>query len=190
MRRGAVAALLLAGTGCYLGTATDADPSFFRTQPGWIVLEGVPYRAQETGTGSGIAALSMILAYWEGEGWTPDQVARKVPGLEHRESPARDLRACAREAGLESYLIHGSWADLLRELLQGRPAIVGLAKPYQGGVNAHYEVVVGLNPEARLVLTLDPARGWRQNSVEGFLDEWEPTTCLLLVFAAPSPPAR
>lgn len=47
---------------------------------------------------------------------------------------------------------------------------------------SHYEVVVGFHRRKRILLTLDPAHGWRQNSIDGFLNEWEPATGLLLVF--------
>jgi hypothetical protein len=79
-------------------------------------------------------------------------------------------------------MIHGSWADLRRELLMGRPVIVGLVKSTAGGPVTHYELVVALHPRERRVVTLDPAHGWRQNTVDGFLTEWEATTGLLLVF--------
>src|SRR6266702_6572731 len=36
----------------------------------------------------------------------------------------------------------------------------------------HYEVVVGINRDKRLILTLDPANGPRVNSREGFTAEW------------------
>jgi hypothetical protein len=32
-----------------------------------------------------------------------------------------------------------------------------------------------------VVVTLDPAEGWRQNSLDGFLKEWKPSGRLALV---------
>jgi hypothetical protein len=36
------------------------------------------------------------------------------------------------------------------------------------------------------VATLDPAIGWRRNSVSGFLAEWDPTGRLMLVVSPPA----
>ena len=54
----------------------------------------------------------------------------------------------------------------------------------------HYEVVVAIHVGQRIVVTLDPAEGYRQNSFDGFVAEWKPAARLTLVASAPpsSPP--
>jgi hypothetical protein len=59
--------------------------------------------------------------------------------------------------------------------------IVGMAKPTATGAVAHYEVVVGLHVDSRRIATLDPAAGMKQNTLLGFLKEWQPTGRVLLV---------
>ena len=62
--------------------------------------------------------------------------------------------------------------------------LVGLAKPMAltgGRALAHYEVVVGLNRSKRLILSLDPGDGLRENTLEGFAREWAPTRQVTIV---------
>ena len=64
----------------------------------------------------------------------------------------------------------GTFDDLFAQVERGRPVVVGLAKPMAltGGRSlAHYEVVIGLNRSRRLILSLDPAEGLRENTLEG-----------------------
>jgi hypothetical protein len=46
-------------------------------------------------------------------------------------------------------------------------------------------VVVGYHRASRRILTLDPARGFRENSMQGFLAEWAPTGRVTLVTFEP-----
>jgi hypothetical protein len=92
------------------------------------------------------------------------------------------LRDFARRRGLQAFVVPGTWRDLEEQLGRGRPVMVGLLKPLWGGrAVAHFEVVVGFNRARRLVLTLDPARGLRENSAEGFAREWAPAGRVMLV---------
>jgi ABC-type bacteriocin/lantibiotic exporter with double-glycine peptidase domain len=183
IKAGLIPVLLVAATGCsYLGTAREFDPAELDASGDWIAVRNVAVHRQTAESDCGIAALAMIFEYWHLEGWSRERIQASCPIVEDRGTRARDLRSCARQAGLESTLIHGSWMDLCRELLLGRPVLVGLVKPTIWGPVTHYELVVGLHLRDRLVVTLDPAHGWRQNTVEGFLTEWEATTGLLMVF--------
>ena len=56
-----------------------------------------------------------------------------------------------------------------------------MVKPWTGGVQTHFEVVVALHPADGMIATLDPARGLCRNSLGGFLAEWEPSNRLALV---------
>jgi ABC-type bacteriocin/lantibiotic exporter with double-glycine peptidase domain len=188
-------ALIGTSMGCsYLGTARAFDPGEMETSAGWVRVPNVPLQLQNSESDCGLAALSMIFHYWGLQDWTPDRIEQSCPVIPDRGVRARDLRACARQAGLECYLVHGSWKDLDQELRRGHPMIVGLVKAYASGPVTHYEVVVGYHSQKRLLITLDPAHGWRQNTVDGFLDEWEATTTLLLVFVgrtgASPPPVK
>jgi len=126
----------------------------------------------------------MMVAYWTGI--APAELAADLRPAPARGLKAGRLRDFARAHGLESFLLHGELTDLSRELQNGRPVLVGLAKPQRRGVLTHYEVVVALHPERQLVVTLDPDRGWQQNDVAGFLAESQPTGRLALVVSAPA----
>ena len=127
----------------------------------------------------------MIVAYWTGA--EPVEVRTAVGPPSRDGIKAGRLRDFARGRGLAAYLVHGEVADLEHEVRQGRPVLVGLAKPTgrKGYVLTHYEVVVGYHPARRVVVTLDPALGWRQNSLDGFLAEWKPAGRLALVVSGP-----
>jgi hypothetical protein len=92
------------------------------------------------------------------------------------------LRDVARGKGLEAFVVSGTLKDLTAQIERGRPVLVGLAKPLLGGrAIAHYEVVVGINRAKRSVLSLDPSRGPRENSWEGFAREWVATGQVTIV---------
>jgi ABC-type bacteriocin/lantibiotic exporter with double-glycine peptidase domain len=176
-------ALLALGPGCStVGTSRPFDPAELDAMPGWVAARDIPFQRQKDDEGSGIAALDMIFGHWKIEEWPRQRIEASCPVLEGRGTRARDLRRCAREAGLDSHLVHGSWDDLLGELRCGRPVVVGLVQSYRGGPELRYVVVAAVHPRERLVATLDPARGWRRTSVHGFQMEWEGSTNLLLVF--------
>ena len=181
--RACLAALALAApAGCaYRGEARDFDPAELDTGPGWVAATGVPLIRQKADEDCGVAALSMVLDYWKAS-LSEEALAESdllIPGKGAR---AKDLRDLARTQGLQSFLVHGRWEDLLAEIGLGRPVIVGLVKPTRSGAQTHYEVVVALHPEREIVVTHDPAAGWRQNSRSGFLKEWDPAGYLTLVF--------
>ena len=177
------------GSGCsHLGSSRPFSPAELETSDGWVAVHGVPFRSQTADADSGIAALGMIFAYWGLEDWPRERIEATCSVLKGRGTPARELRACARGAGLESHLVHGVWDDLVGELRCGRPVVVGLATSCEEGAGLRYEVVVAVHPHERRVVTLDPARGWREIGVHGFLTEWEETRNLLLVFSGRSSP--
>ena len=82
---------------------------------------------------------------------------------------------------MKAFLFHGEVADFGKELSKDRPLVVGLVKPGVAGAVTHYEVVVAWHRERGSVVTLDPAHGWRVNTPEGFLAEWEPAGRLILL---------
>jgi ABC-type bacteriocin/lantibiotic exporter with double-glycine peptidase domain len=178
--------LLMPSACAYKGSAKTLSPEEL-ADTGWIGLRDVPVLLQEEEADCGAAAVSMVLNYWQ----TPtriEDVVRAFPELtDSGNMDASDLRQYVEQRGLSAFLFSGEMRVLEFELMQERPVIVGLVKRY--GLKkpmAHYEVVVGYNPTKEIVATLDPAHGWRQNSLSGFLSEWEPSQRLTLV-AFPAP---
>jgi ABC-type bacteriocin/lantibiotic exporter with double-glycine peptidase domain len=187
MERIAAIIMAVASAGCsYLGTAESFDPADLEDD-GWIAVKDVPLVLQESDEDCGAAALAMALAHW-GIASSLDDVARECPPVPGEGIKAGVLRACARDKGLQSFLIHGTFADFEKELSRGRPVIVGLVKPHVNGGLTHFEVVVGIHPRKEVVVTLDPAHGWRRNDFAGFLTEWEPAGRLTLVLLNASEP--
>jgi ABC-type bacteriocin/lantibiotic exporter with double-glycine peptidase domain len=173
--------LCLAAAGCsYLGTAEDADPAELHREDGWIAVRDVPVVLQESEEDCGAAVLTMALAHWR-MAVSLDTVTRSCPPKPGEGIKAGALRDYARALGFQAFLFHGTFSDFEKELAQGRPVVVGLVKPHVNGGLTHFELVVGLHPEKKIVVTLDPARGWRRNGYEGFLSEWEPAGRLTLV---------
>jgi len=157
-----------------------AEPSLTTKQPGWIWIAGVPEVLQPGNKDCGAAALSAVLAYW-GRSVAPQQIRKDLHLAEGKGLLASELLAYARTHGFDAYAFQGQWADVLSELRDGRPLIVGVAKRYGKELLSHYEVVVGVQPVTEWVLTLDPAHGWRQNEWSGFMKEWEPTGRVIIV---------
>ena len=175
----AIAALGFA-TGCgYLGSARPIETSEFDVDPGWVAVRNIQFQAQLKDNDCGAACVAMVLSHG-GRPLTPEAVTAAGPSSKEG-MRAADLRDYIKGRGLKSFLIHGTFDDLKTELAAGRPVIVGLKKPYVNAAWDHYEVVMAIHPEKKCVATLDPARGLRQNTYEGFLQEWEPTGKLTIV---------
>ena len=187
-------ALVLAcclGSACasagYTGAARDLAPHTLRTEPGWIAVDHVPLMRQHGLHDCGPTALAMVLSYWypavPAQRWTPTEKT-------DRRLSAGELRDRARKLGMAAFVVEGTFEDIAHELERKRPVIVGTVKPIGGdrGVS-HYEVVVGMHPETKRIATLDPAAGWRQNTLEEFLKEWAPSGRLLLVVLPREAPA-
>jgi ABC-type bacteriocin/lantibiotic exporter with double-glycine peptidase domain len=153
-----------------------------------LLVDAVPFVHQRSESDCGAAALAMMLSYW-GAPLTIDQILAVHPTSRDRGIKAGQLRDLARSKGLQAFVIKGQVTDLLVELQRRRPVLVGLAKPYGDKALTHYEVVVGLHRERRLILTLDPAHGWRQNTIEGFAREWVPTEQVSIVMFREAPKA-
>jgi ABC-type bacteriocin/lantibiotic exporter with double-glycine peptidase domain len=176
--------VLLGASACvsyssYVGTAQPFAPEQLDRDPGWLAVRNVPVVRQQSRIDCGAAAIAMIVSFWTTQPSSQLLTALRPvrpPGLE-----AGRLRDFARHHHLQSYLVSGSVDDLERELAAGRPVLVGLYKPQRKGSVTHYEVVVGLHRQKGIVVTLDPAAGWRQNYLINFIEEWKPAGYLTLV---------
>jgi ABC-type bacteriocin/lantibiotic exporter with double-glycine peptidase domain len=182
--------LALAAPACYTGSARTVTVSGMAARardPSWQIVEDVPFVPQRTMHDCGPAALAMVLAHFRVPA-APHESAE----LEHGDVRAGALRDAARARGLDAFVVSGTFQDLFAQVGQGRPVLVGLAKPMAltgGRALAHYEVVIGLNRSRREILTLDPAAGVRENTLEGFAREWAPTRQVTIVFLGPRAPS-
>jgi predicted double-glycine peptidase len=173
----AVAVLL---GGCYHGSARDTSPVALRRQPGWVMVDGLAAIRQTSDNDCGAAALAMVLRRW-GVSSSPADILRAHPATPGQGIAAGDLRDFARARGLDAFLIQGEMGDLTTEVGLQHPVLVGLAQRRGDRVSSHYEVVAGFNTGARRLFLLDPARGPREDSYDGFRAEWEPTGRVTLV---------
>jgi predicted double-glycine peptidase len=150
-------------------------------EAGWLEVPGIEVALQRSRTDCGAAALTSVLTYWR-PGLTEGQVRQWVgPVDEEQGVQAGRLRQVARDRGLEAFIVEGQFADLEREIRQRRPVIAGVVNVIGTSAYPHYEVVVGINPRAKLLLTADPALGWREQSFADFEERWKPSRRLLLV---------
>jgi ABC-type bacteriocin/lantibiotic exporter with double-glycine peptidase domain len=157
--------------GCsYLGTARDFDPAEFSRDPRWLRAGDVPLILQRSEKDCGAAAAAMVLAHWNRPVTVEEISERLAPG---RGFTGADLKKLFEERKLKAYALSGATEHLIEQLSRGRPAIVGLIKPAITGAMTHFEVVVAFHPVDNRIVTLDPARGWRENDLEGFLNEWD-----------------
>jgi len=167
-----LACALVFASGCYRGTARDAELSTIAKDRAWVRVD-VPVVRQRGTSDCGTAALSAVLAYWN-RPTTIEAIDQAI--LRDGAAAAGDLERYARSRGLVAFTFSAQFSDLTHELDEGRPVIVGVAKPFAPGkAHAHYEVVMGYEPVTHEVLTLDPALGPRTNDFRGFMAEWQPT---------------
>jgi ABC-type bacteriocin/lantibiotic exporter with double-glycine peptidase domain len=157
-------------------------PERLDSEKGWLVVRDVPVVRQTTPTNCGAASMSMVLGYW-GTPVSLEEMASELPATTGDGTfRAGELRDFARARGLNAFVIAGDMKDIRQQLERKRPLLVGIVQ--RTGLNkgiAHYVVIVGYDAGRDLVVMLDPARGWRENSVDGFMKEWEGSGRLALV---------
>lgn len=143
-----------------------------------------PLVHQEQSDDCGAAALSAVMRYW-GYDASPASIEAAL-GRNDPRLRAGDMVAYARSKGLRSFVFYGSMTDIVHEIRQGRPVIVGLGKKLnQREALSHYEVVVGYEPDQKRVLLLDPANGWLVDTLSGFGEEWARTKGVTIVAFLP-----
>lgn len=171
MRWSLLLPLLPSTLGCtYLGSATTFDPS--ASEPGLVLVRGIEPVRQRVENDCGPAAMTMVLR-WVGDPITLDEAVAACPPKPGSGVSADALRGLARSRGWSSYAFTATLEQLEQQVTLGRPVLVGMVKPYIDKLRLHFEVVAGIHPQKRYIVTLDPARGWTRNSYEGFLAEWE-----------------
>ena len=177
-----------AAAGCvsmHPGSAEATTWEELRREPGWLLLDAVPFVPQEKDTDCGAAALSMALAHWGVDAPRATLEAEcAVDGQEGLRAAA--LRDAAKRRGLQAFVFRGRVKDLEHELARGRPIVVGLLKSIGPLTLSHFEVVVGLHPGAGRVAALDPARGLVRDSLPAFSGEWAAAGDVTLVLFRPA----
>lgn len=185
----AVSLASVPASGCALhaGTARPTTLEDLRAEEGWILLDAVPFVAQEAEQDCGAACLAMVLRHW-GVAAEPRALDREcaVEGEEGLRATA--LRDAARRREMEAFLFRGGVSDLAHELRRGRPVVVGLGKDFGPMTLWHYVVVVGLHPRKQRIAALDPATGPVCDTFEGFAAEWGATKEVTLVVYRPGRP--
>lgn len=171
----------LGGCASYTGSARTITPAALE-EPGWLRVRGVTFLPQRAESDCGAAAIGMVVGFWTRT--PPDAIAADLRPAPPTGLEAARLRDTARARDLAAFVIAAQVADLEHELAAGRPVLVGMQKPQRRGTLAHYEVVVAYHRARRLVVTLDPAEGLRQNTLDGFLAEWEGAGRLAVIVAA------
>lgn len=181
-----VACLLLAG-GC-ASVSRNVTGAEAGRGDGWTRVENVAEVRQSSRQGCGAAALAMVLGHW-GHRVTQAEIWAASPPPRGQGMRADALRDFARGRGLEAFLVEGRDADLEREVGRDRPVLVGVVKRQGRRAYSHYEVVVGIDRGRQRILTLDPARGARESSLERFSAEWSAAGRVTLVVfpRAPAP---
>jgi ABC-type bacteriocin/lantibiotic exporter with double-glycine peptidase domain len=169
-----VVALVGMFTACaipYRGGARSVQPT--QIDDGWVRAAPTPVVKQRQQTDCGLAALAMVAGAW-GRHWTLDDLSHRLPPGDHG-IKLRNLRDLARERGLEAYAIKATREDIRKELVQGRPVLLGLMLPHDRKRNrSHYEVAIALDPRDGTVVTIDPATGeWMKRAPKVLDIEWK-----------------
>ncbi len=178
-------ALALCAGACYRGGSRPVEMSQLTASPDWITLTRVPTLVQDGEHDCGAAATAMVLDYW-GQKVEPEEIRKQSGVPDDKGISAGFLRDYLRGRGLQAYLLEGTMNDLARELREGRPVLVGVAKPYTTGTYAHYQVVVAINLSSKELAVIDPADGWREYAFLDFAKEWAAVHALTLVVSPPS----
>jgi ABC-type bacteriocin/lantibiotic exporter with double-glycine peptidase domain len=164
----------------YQGTAESVDEQQMLDDPDALRV-AVPVVKQSGDKDCGVAALAAILSYW-GQPSNQSEIRRATGVPTDRPISANLLQDYLWHRGFESFLIAGTLTDLQQELTIGRPALVGMLKPYAGKRwLAHYEVVTGISPKH--VYTMNPAGTFERYPIKGFEREWAAAKHLTLVIA-------
>ena len=181
----AVIALVLGACApSYTGGARALEPSAVTDD--WTAVRSLPPHPQRAERDCGAAAMASVLSFW-GQSVDVAAIDRAIRAPQQAGARAGALRDYARERGMRAFLIRGQVSDLVYELEQGRPVIVGTLKRYgERTAYEHYEVVFAVSPGASTIATYDPANGWRRYQRSAFLSEWKPSGNLALVVLPPT----
>lgn len=141
----------------------------------------VPFVKQEK-NGCGSASIAMVMQYWHkqqgrssGDSAEATQIHRAlyVPGADGIYASA--MERYFQEHEFRTFSFRGDWEILQQHLQKGRPLIAAL-KPSGSDGSLHYVVVVGLDPEQKLLLLNDPwQRKLLKQDRKDFEKQWSAT---------------
>lgn len=152
----------------------------------WKQVTNIELVRQEASNDCGAAAAAMVLTHW-GSPTSLEELQTDLPATKGGVR-AHELRDALLKRGLQAFVIEGTMADLEYEIAQGRPVIVGTLKSLKNGQRVHhFEVVVAIQRERQLIMTLDPSLGWRKFSYAGFESEWLGSAHTTIVALPPEP---
>lgn len=154
----------------------------------------VPFVEQQK-DGCGAASIAMVMQYWDqhlqrpiSPDAEPVQILRAIYEPAAHGIYASAMKSYFQQNGYRAIEFSGEWADLARQLQNGRPLIVSLKTG--SGPSLHYVVVVGLDIQQRLVLVNDPAqRKLLSEDQSMFEHEWKAAGHWTLL-AVPEAPGR
>lgn len=148
--------LAAAPAGCAHGLGA-APKTGAGEEVGWTRVPDVNLRQQNHEHDCGAVALDMVLDHWK-----VAPPPRKRANMEATSGlTAGEMRDQARRLDLEAFAFAGEVDDLVYEIDNARPVIVGLLLDDGGQRLSHFVVVVGHDRAADRFLVADPARGWR-----------------------------
>jgi predicted double-glycine peptidase len=153
----------------------------------------VPYFQQQKNNSCGAAVLAMFLHYWEKQKHEPIPTSADQEAIDRQLDPKdigienTDMAAYLRDSGFRVFTFTGQWQDLSKNLLKGRPLIVGVG-PWGDKGPLHYLLVVGIDWENDFVFVNDPAqRKLFRITRQRFMTEWNVTNDWTLL-AVPKEP--
>ena len=164
---------LSVGCGARLGSLfkdkPDPPPAVGEAAAGEeVYLLRVPQIDRDKAACSGLAALAMVIQFWNQD----PESAKFVRDLECPEkgSQARELARLAVDQGFRALAYKGGLPDLFRQLTAGRPLIVAL----RDGEGIKFLVLSGHYQDGRLVVN-DPLKGRRIYLIQDFMELWKGT---------------
>jgi predicted double-glycine peptidase len=165
-------ALTLAVPRAMAGPTRDSAPG---------VQLDVPFFLQQKNNSCGAAVLAMELQYWAKQMHQPISASADQQAIDRKLDPKdigienTDMAAYLRDSGFQVFTFAGRWQDLSKNLLKGRPLIVGVG-PWGDKGPLHYLLVVGVDWENDFVFVNDPAqRKLFRITRERFMAEWNVT---------------
>lgn len=162
----------------YSGQAKTLPVQALATEPGWTFVPELRGVRQQSEKDCGSAALASVLGYWKIDVRRSD-IARELGA---GRASMKELRHLSQEQGMRAFVVPGTWEDLVHEVSQERPVVIGLVQPYgRREALTHYEVVVGVHSAGNKVATFDPARGFRVRTRASLMKEWKPAKQVALI---------
>ena len=146
-------------------------------QGAWL---DVPF-IKQTEDGCGSASLAMVMQYWLAQEAKPvdsrakeETIQRAIFSPEAHGIYASAMKRYLERNGFRAFAFAGDMEMLQHHVEKGRPLIVALEP--ERGTPLHYEVVVGVDPRAKIVLVNDPAtRKLLKQDEAVFAKQWKAT---------------